>query len=60
MTKKEKALDCLEKCIDELYDADQLLGGIRTTKETAENLDMIVRKIAEADRLIAVAVDNIS
>ncbi len=60
MTKKEKAVQYLNQCHEELYDADQILGQLRITKETADAMSQLASKISEADRLVVSAVDNIS
>jgi hypothetical protein len=57
---KNKVIEYLNKAHDELYDADQLLGGIRTTKETAECLHQVTAKMNEADKAIEAAVDNLA
>ena len=57
---KPKAIELLTKAHNEIYDADQILGGIRTTKETAEALYSIASKMEEADKLIESAVDNLN
>ncbi len=60
MTKKETAIKTLQDAQEELYDADQLLGNIRATKETREVFGMIIAKVAEADKLVGVALDNLA
>ncbi len=57
---KKVAIEQLEKAHEEIYDADQLLGGLRITKETAECLREITRKLVIADSFIVAALDNLA
>lgn len=57
---KKTAMEQLTTAHDELYEADQLLGNMRITKETAECLRLIAIRIATVDKLITAAMDNLT
>jgi hypothetical protein len=59
MSKKTIIEKALHKATDAIYDADQIIGGIRTTKETAAPLRQVTEKMVEADRYITEAIGNL-
>lgn len=58
-TTRKTAIAALQLAQEELFDADELLAGVRISKETADRLCEMMAKLKEVDRLITVAVDNI-
>ena len=52
MSEKLKIIEMLQQVQDNLYDADHILGSVKTTKETAELLERTLKHIGMADALL--------
>lgn len=60
MANRKTAVDTITRLQECLYDADQILGRVRITKETAEQLGEVMRQINEADRLATAVIEELS